>query len=419
MTTQKLSFEQVKRMSEVIGSNFSVHAFGDFPNLDIKPEELVLAIRERLSDSNILMKDVRINGRCASVIVGAPEKHTFNDLDILFNMKSHPPSNQMGDRARHDFIRKCVLETLVNFLPDSNQNGNIINKSLLNLERLAEEYIQKYICVQNGSNDLWSLITLRNVAGRNIELKFVNSMKRKYEFSIDSFQLIINEYLAYLETSSQPISLNFFPCVNVESVFGDIETALTDLEKGRIRTKNPEEIRGGGLLKYCFYISSGYTDADPHEPNTNKKYMCTRFFIDFSDLQHQQLQLENFLANHFSRSDISSKSCFLHIVYGLIKEHASCLSSRQCNRSLSLVHDMELQYKIQKQQNSPVNFAYVYNNYNMYNINANFSNNTYNNICNIYSNNNNTYNVYNNAFNNVHLSFYTPQPIPQQPVIQS
>jgi len=41
----------------------------------------------------------------------------------------------------------------------------------------------------SASFDRWSLISLSNIVGRSVEIKFVVSMRRQYEFSIDSFQV--------------------------------------------------------------------------------------------------------------------------------------------------------------------------------------------------------------------------------------
>ena len=422
MSMEKLNYEQVKRMSSIISSEFSVHSLGDYPDLKIEPERLILAIQQRLEECLIFMKDIRINGGSASAVVGGLEENTFNDLDILFNLE--PSGQHMFDRNKHDLIRVRVLETLVEFIPSIDHNGNIMEKGHLSLEKLADEYLQKSICVQNGSNDLWSLITLRNNAGKNIELKFVDRLKRKYEFSIDSFQLIINDYLEHLQTFKDGSSANITATVEVESVFGDYQTALRDLKERQIRTKNPEEIRGGGLLKYCYLVSCGY--ADPEEPSTFKKYMCSRFFIDFPEIQRQQMQFENYLANHFSSSDDNSKRAFLACVLSLIQKNSVCLPSRERNKTLSLLNAIASRYSptspsdeasntCYQLQNNQVSYAYYNNNNNIYsNFNNMYSNKNIQN--NIY--NNNSINIFHTNFNNIQLGFFTTH-LPAQPTIKS
>jgi len=44
---------------------------------------------------------------------------------------------------------------------------------------------------------------------------------------------------------------DFYPTVIAESVYGSFDVAIDHLNRKLIATRNPEEIRGGGLLKYC------------------------------------------------------------------------------------------------------------------------------------------------------------------------
>lgn len=41
--------------------------------------------------------------------------------------------------------------------------------------------------------DCWSLISLRNDDGRNLELKFVQSLHRQFESTVDAFQIILDD----------------------------------------------------------------------------------------------------------------------------------------------------------------------------------------------------------------------------------
>ena len=63
--------------------------------------------------------------------------------------------------------------------------------------------MQKLVRVSNGS-DAWSLISLSNHCGKNVELKFVDRMRRQFEFSVDSFQvsLVVGFPLVVLRVAS-------------------------------------------------------------------------------------------------------------------------------------------------------------------------------------------------------------------------
>jgi len=95
--------------------------------------------------------------------------------------------------------------------------------------------------------------------------------------------------------------------------------ALYHLNKRLIDTRNPEEIRGGGLLKYCHLLTRGFSATancrdmekvglDDSSANMcififSLQYMCSRFFIDFPDISVQEMKLLNYLQNHFGNED--------------------------------------------------------------------------------------------------------------------
>jgi len=51
------------------------------------------------------------------------------------------------------------------------------------------------IDLEDEKPDCWSLISLRNDFGRNLEFKFVYNMKRQFVYSLDSFQILLTPYL--------------------------------------------------------------------------------------------------------------------------------------------------------------------------------------------------------------------------------
>ena len=339
---RKLTYEQVSRLEQVVGSSFSVHGIGNYPTLTLKARELVVSVRDRLEEVGFTLKDIRINGSAASCIVGGDKCRTYNDLDILFNLSS--VTFPETERTRHDRIKMAVLTSLVDFFPECT------DRLRLNLENVGDAYLQKMVKVQNG-HDSWSLMALRNCSGRNIELKFVDTMRRKYEFSIDSFQVIIDDFLTFVETSPVPMSKQFFPTVFVESVYGNFDAALHHLENNLIATNNPEEIRGGGLLKYCFLRACNFKDAEPSMTGL-KKYMCSRFFIDFPDEIRQRMQLQNYLTNHFiDREDL--KNPFLVQVLTVVQHNANCLPMHERCRTLNMIHEMACAFAQQMRPSYP------------------------------------------------------------------
>ena len=184
-----------------------------------------------------------------------------------------------------------------------------------------------------------------NNRAKTVELKFVHTMRRQYEFSVDSFHIMLDTLFLYYECNADatPISDNFYPTVVAESMYGDFEEALDHLHKKLIATKNPEEIRGGGLLKYCNLLCRGYRPASHEQVKTMERYMCSRFFIDFPDLNQQQAKLENYLYNHFQSSEDQTKYHYLMILYQVVDESTVCLMGHERRLTLSLIEDMAFQ----------------------------------------------------------------------------
>lgn len=166
-----------------------------------------------------------------------------------------------------------------------------------------------------------NLILIQNFRAKSIELKFVNTMKRQYEFSVDSFHIRLDTLLMFNECSnSTGITENFYPTIVGESVYGDFQEALFHLRKKLIASKKPEQIRGGGLLKYSNLLCQGYQPANPEDAKSAEMYMCSRFFIDFPTVHQQKGKLEKYLANHFQSSEDRLKYHYLMILYQVWKK---------------------------------------------------------------------------------------------------
>lgn len=150
-----------------------------------------------------------------------------------------------------------VLDSLLDLLPEGT------SKKRMSASTLKEAYVSKMVKV--NENDRWSLIALGNNRTKSVELKFVDQMRRKYEFSVDSFHIILDTLFLFYECAKMSISENFYPTVLGESVYGDFDEALYHLQQKLIATKHPEEIRGGGLLKYCNLLVKNYRPALPEQ----------------------------------------------------------------------------------------------------------------------------------------------------------
>lgn len=229
----------------------------------------------------------------------------------------------------------------------SQMNGTSVADNL----SLRESYVYKQFRKFSQNDDCWSLLSLGlpSSKAKVIEFKFVDRMKRQFEFTVDSFQIILDSLLNFYETSLQPINSNFYPTVAVESVSGSFVEAFHHLKNKLIVTKEPEMIRGGGLLKYCRLLVSGYQSAQDVGEFSLEKYMSSRFFIDFQDVESQQAKLTAFLANHFKEDEINLKVEYLKILYDVVSSSTICLMSHEHHQTLNLICELlqSLMYRAQ------------------------------------------------------------------------
>jgi hypothetical protein len=326
-----LSYEQVKRLSDLMSGNISIHGRGNFPTIEVKLCDLVQVVKKRLEEDGVKVREIRLNGSGASSVLASSDSDpiAYNDLDLIFSV-------DLSTGKAYDRVKCAVLESLMHLLPEG------VSRKRMSTCSLKEAYVSKMVKVNDS--DRWSLITLGNNRTKSVELKFVDSMRRQYEFSVDSFHILLDTLFLFYEcASATPIGDNFYPTVVAESMYGDYHSALYHLHKKLIATKNPEEIRGGGLLKYCNLLCKAFQPARPDEVKNMERYMCSRFFIDFSDVRQQQAKLENYLYNHFQCSEDRLKHEYLMILYQVVDESTVCLMGHERRLTLSLIEDLAFQ----------------------------------------------------------------------------
>ncbi|ULU12479.1 hypothetical protein L5515_001707 [Caenorhabditis briggsae] len=370
--TMLLAKGQMKRLRAVLDERVEIHGRGNFPTISTKLIDLIRCVRTHLGAAQVRARDIRLNGGAAS-FVASSDDFTYADLDLIFPIQIDDESGENAEKTIFESIREAVFTTIRELMPDN------IGKEKFDFETLKDVYIRKMIKVASD-NDVWSLFSLNNEYGRCIELKFVNKMKRQFEFSVDSFQIHLDPLLDDFESCEQKK-------VTIESMYGDIHQAINHLHERLIDTVKPEEIRGGGLLKYCHLIIRGYKAAKPWNCRKLERYMCSRFFIDFPDLNSQENKLRNYLDSHFgtsfngvtydqwssSGSDTESEAStsqatsssllvtgqakydFLMLLYRVIDESTVCLMAHERHMTLNMIDRVAFQLSMQCY--SPPNFS--------------------------------------------------------------
>lgn len=111
-----LNWEQVKRLDAVLAESIPIHGRWSFPTLQMKPRDIVKAVRSRMAEQNICVREVRLNGSAASHVLHEDNGLGYKDLDLIFCTKL---------RTELDFhtVKDIVLDALLDFLPE------IVNKT--------------------------------------------------------------------------------------------------------------------------------------------------------------------------------------------------------------------------------------------------------------------------------------------------
>uniref|UniRef100_A0AAF5I2M2 polynucleotide adenylyltransferase n=1 Tax=Strongyloides stercoralis TaxID=6248 RepID=A0AAF5I2M2_STRER len=316
----ELNEKQLEKLKTVMRYKVEIHGKDSFPTIEVELHKLIKCVRRKLSENNINLKYVKMNGGAASYVL-ADEDFLYADLDLIFALNFSKPET-------FDKVKTSVFDALIEMMPRT------INKNNLHEDILKDIYISKMVKVDE--KDKWSLFSLYNNVGKCIELKFVDNMHRQFEFSVDSFQITLDSML---------IGDKIEKCndkVIAESMYGDIDLALYHLNNGLIETRSPEEIRGGGLLKYCYLLCRGNKATE--DCKKLEKYMCSRFFIDFPDVQSQQLKLIQYVDNHFNDVDENIFS-YLDILYQVILNSTVCLMVYDRKVTLSMIKNLKNYYK--------------------------------------------------------------------------
>ena len=286
-------------------------------------------VRSSLEEQGLQVRGVRLHGSAASHVLDPESGLGYKDLDLVFRV-------DLRSEASFQLTKEVVLACLLDFLPAG------VSRAKITPLTLKEAYVQKLVKVCTDT-DRWSLISLSNKSGKNVELKFVDSVRRQFEFSVDSFQILLDSLLLFGQCSPTPMSEAFHPSVTGESLYGDFAEALDHLRHRVIATRSPEEIRGGGLLKYCHLLVRGFRPRPSTDVGALQRYMCSRFFIDFPDLAEQRRTLERYLEAHFSGADAARRYACLVTLHRVVNKSTVCLMNHERRQTLDLIAALALQ----------------------------------------------------------------------------
>lgn len=132
-------------------------------------------------------------------------------------------------------------------------------------------------------------------------------------------------------------------------MYGAFQEAITHLQCKLVSTRKPEEIRGGGLLKYSNLLEvHDFKPACEAEITSLGHCMCSRVFIDFPDIVEQQKKIESYLHSHFTGEE-KSKYDHLMTLCRVINESTVCLVANKRMQTINMITLMAL--KVLGEQN--------------------------------------------------------------------
>ncbi|XP_062289595.1 terminal nucleotidyltransferase 5C-like [Scomber scombrus] len=338
-----LTLEQVQALDKVLTEVIPIHGRGNFPTLQVRAKDIIRVVKDRLVERDIQVKDIRLNGATASHVLVRDNRLGYRDLDIIFGV-------ELPRQEDFQVIKEVVLGSLRDLLPCG------VNRRKITCLTMKEAYVQKMVKVFN-EHDRWSLISLSNNRAKTVGLRFVSALRRQFEFSVDSFQIILDRMLeSYWETERRQ-GEKLAITVEAECMYGDFEQAMDHLRHRLIATHNPEEIRGGGLLKYSDLLVRNFRPASETEIKSLERYMCSRFFIDFPDVSEQQRKIEGYLLCHFIGNEEASKYDYLMTLRRVIDESTVCLMGHERRQTLNMITVLAL--RVLGEQNAIPNTANV------------------------------------------------------------
>lgn len=193
----------LNKLLSIFEQPVEIHGQGNFPTLNIVVKDFLIELRRNFHVNQIEIKDICLNGGknetflientlvlllgAASYVLTNDKSFSYTDIDFVFRC-------DLSSESTWTQIKTIVCECLSQQIPSSSSPFSF--SPII----IQTAYVEKIVRVINPSNnDSWALISLYNTHGQNIELKFVDRMKRQFQFSVDSFQILLDPLLNYYE----------------------------------------------------------------------------------------------------------------------------------------------------------------------------------------------------------------------------
>ncbi|XP_061903980.1 terminal nucleotidyltransferase 5C-like [Entelurus aequoreus] len=229
-----LTLQQLQALDQILTEVIPIQGRGNFPTLQVRAKDLIRVVKDRLVERKILVKDIRLNGATASHVLVKDNGLGVRDLDIIFRV-------ELPRQEDFQVIKEVVLGSLRDLLPSG------VKRSKITCLTMKEAYVQKMVKVFT-EQDRWSLIALSNNRARTVGLRFVSTLRRQFEFSVDSFQIILDRVLqSYWETDRR-------------------QRCNLSLDAQNLGKREESEEQAESKMASCGEIPHGHEDVTEKEP---------------------------------------------------------------------------------------------------------------------------------------------------------
>lgn len=263
-----LNPEQINKLRRVLTPMIPIYPSPpttSFPTLHIIPRNFLREVLIRLKEHAIEISSVHLHGGAASYVLINDSDYLYRDIDILFYVKTPLSSEQQTTLfSTNNQSYLCDVWTIIKYVVSScliDHLTNITTCTPYFVSSVLETYTKKNIQI-TSDQDSWALLSLQNLLGQNLELKFVENLKRQWQFSVDSFQIDVKPILFEKSNITESITKKI-PMKNLS--IGAIN-GLTIVSKDQ----NKEQDVQSGPLEFGFFTPS--TSPNPVSTYDDNQY---------------------------------------------------------------------------------------------------------------------------------------------------
>ena len=248
-----LTPEQINKLRRVLNPTIPIYPSSNssnFPTLHIVPRDFLRRVYINLQEHDIDIAAVRLNGGAASYVLVSDSNFAYRDIDILFCLNT-PLTCKLKTKLFSStdetylcdvwtIIKYVICSCLLEIMADHQSSTPKI------LSNILDAYTKKNIQV-TSDQDSWGLLSLKNLLGKNLELKFIKHWKRQWQFSVDSFQIdlkpllfdqsIVSSHCPRSITQTIPkenIDIGAFNAINIRKVDEQIDCSTVPIQFGTV-----------------------------------------------------------------------------------------------------------------------------------------------------------------------------------------